>query len=97
MPRSQKKVRYDSLQRIGVGLSRLGTSGAVAIGAYAFALKKEFWPCLDLVDSSECMTMGIFSSGWFQSPQGIDSRECFGAAPVIAASYQKIRARRHWP
>ena len=29
---------YDPLKRIGVGLSRLGTSHAVALGAYAFAL-----------------------------------------------------------
>jgi glucokinase len=29
---------YDPLQRVGVGLSRLGTSQAVAIGAYALAL-----------------------------------------------------------
>jgi predicted NBD/HSP70 family sugar kinase len=28
----------DPLQRIGVGISRLGTSKAVAVGAYAFAL-----------------------------------------------------------
>jgi glucokinase len=33
-------VQYDPLQRIGVGMSRLGTSEAVAIGAYAFALRK---------------------------------------------------------
>jgi len=37
---SKKKVVYDSLQRIGVGISRLGTSEAVAIGAYAYALKQ---------------------------------------------------------
>ena len=40
MPGSRKKVQYDPLQRIGVGMSRLGTSEAVAIGAYAFALRK---------------------------------------------------------
>ena len=38
VPGSTRKVAYDPLQRIGVGLSRLGTSQAVAIGAYAFAL-----------------------------------------------------------
>ena len=38
MPGSGRKVAYDPLKRIGVGLSRLGTSRAVAIGAYAFAL-----------------------------------------------------------
>jgi glucokinase len=40
VPDSKKKVQYDPLQRIGVGMSRLGTSEAVAIGAYAFALRK---------------------------------------------------------
>ncbi len=39
VPASQRKVQYDPLQRIGVGMSRLGTSEAVAIGAYAFALR----------------------------------------------------------
>jgi glucokinase len=38
VPGSDRKVAYDPLQRIGVGLSRLGTSKAVALGAYAFAL-----------------------------------------------------------
>jgi len=33
-------VKYDPLLRVGVGVSRLGTSEAVAIGAYAFALRK---------------------------------------------------------
>ncbi len=40
VPGSRRKVKYDALQRLGVGLSRLGTSEAVAIGAYAFALQK---------------------------------------------------------
>jgi len=35
-----RTLRYDPLQRTGVGLSRLGTSQAVAIGAYAFALSR---------------------------------------------------------
>jgi glucokinase len=35
---TSRKVRFDPLQRTGVGLSRLGTSEAVGIGAYAFAL-----------------------------------------------------------
>jgi glucokinase len=39
VPGSHKKLRYDPLQRTGVGLSRLGTSEATAIGAYAFALQ----------------------------------------------------------
>ena len=38
VPGSSRQVTYDPLKRIGVGLSRLGTSQAVAVGAYAFAL-----------------------------------------------------------
>ena len=38
VPGSARKVAYDPLKRVGVGLSRLGTSRAVALGAYAFAL-----------------------------------------------------------
>ena len=38
IPGSYKSVAYDSLKRTGVGISRLGTSKAVAIGAYTFAL-----------------------------------------------------------
>jgi glucokinase len=40
VPGGTRKVKYDPLPRIGVGISRLGTSQAVAIGAYAFALRK---------------------------------------------------------
>ena len=40
VPGSSRTARYDASPRIGVGLSRLGTSEAVAIGAYAFALQK---------------------------------------------------------
>jgi glucokinase len=40
VPGSRKKTVYDPLQRIGIGVSRLGTSEAVAIGACAFALRK---------------------------------------------------------
>jgi len=40
IPGSQRKLKYDPMARIGVGVSRLGTSEAVAIGAYAFALRK---------------------------------------------------------
>jgi glucokinase len=40
VPGGTRKIRYDALQRIGVGISRLGTSEATAIGAYAFALQK---------------------------------------------------------
>ena len=38
IPGSHRTVRYDPLKRIGVGISRLGTSRAVSLGAYAFAL-----------------------------------------------------------
>jgi len=40
VPGSDRSVVYDPLQRIGVGISRLGTSEAVAVGAYAFAISK---------------------------------------------------------
>ncbi|HNX44426.1 MAG TPA: ROK family protein [Bacteroidales bacterium] len=40
VPGTSLTVSYDPLQRIGVGVSRLGTSRAVSIGAYAFALYK---------------------------------------------------------
>jgi len=40
VPGTTDKVRYDPLPRIGVGMSRLDTSEAVAVGAYAFALQK---------------------------------------------------------
>ncbi len=40
VPGSSRQVKYDPLQRTAVGISCLGTSEAVAIGAYAFALKK---------------------------------------------------------
>jgi glucokinase len=40
VPGSTRKILYDPMQRTAVGLSRLGTSEAVAIGAYAFALSK---------------------------------------------------------
>ncbi len=38
VPGSGRTIRFDGLQRTGVGVSRLGTSEAMAIGAYAFAL-----------------------------------------------------------
>jgi glucokinase len=40
VPGTQRKMKYDPMARTGVGMSRLGTSEAVAIGAYAFALHK---------------------------------------------------------
>jgi glucokinase len=38
VPGTGEKLVYDPLPRVGVGMSRLGTSEAVAIGAYAYAL-----------------------------------------------------------
>jgi glucokinase len=38
VPGGSRQVIYDPLKRVGVGLSRLGTSHAVAVGAYAYAL-----------------------------------------------------------
>jgi glucokinase len=38
-PRPARFIVHDSLPRTGIGLSRLGTSEAVALGAYAFALR----------------------------------------------------------
>jgi glucokinase len=40
VPGTDRKLQYDPLARVGVGMSRLETSEAVAIGAYAFALNK---------------------------------------------------------
>lgn len=37
---TDKKVKYDPSQKIGVGVSKLGTSKAISIGAYAYALHK---------------------------------------------------------
>jgi len=40
VPGSTRTVQYDPLQRTAIGLSRLGTSEAVAIGAYAYAIRQ---------------------------------------------------------
>jgi len=40
VPGSGRKLAYDALPRVGVGVSKLGTSEAVAIGAYAFAISQ---------------------------------------------------------
>ncbi len=40
VPESNRTVTYDPVKRIGVGVSKLGTSKAVALGAYAFALNR---------------------------------------------------------
>jgi len=38
VPKSNNTISYDPLKRIGIGLSKLGTSKAIAIGAYSYAL-----------------------------------------------------------
>ncbi|MBN2410962.1 ROK family protein [candidate division KSB1 bacterium] len=38
VPVTGEKILYDPLKRVGVGISRLGTSRSVSLGAYAFAL-----------------------------------------------------------
>jgi len=40
VPLSSRRVRFDAAPRVGVGITRLGTSEATAIGAYAFALNR---------------------------------------------------------
>jgi glucokinase len=40
VPGGGKRIAYDPLQRVGVGISRLGTSEAVSTGAYAYALDR---------------------------------------------------------
>ena len=40
VPGSSKKIIYDPMSRTGVGISKIGTQKAVALGAYAFALNK---------------------------------------------------------
>lgn len=38
VPETDKMVNYDSAKRIGIAISKLGASKAIALGAYAFAL-----------------------------------------------------------
>ncbi|MFI5379247.1 MAG: ROK family protein [Tepidisphaerales bacterium] len=40
VPGRDRTVKFDALLRVGVGITRLGTSEAIAIGAYAFALDR---------------------------------------------------------
>ncbi len=40
VPGTDRRIAYDPLARIGVGVSRLGTSEAIALGAHAFALQQ---------------------------------------------------------
>jgi glucokinase len=39
VPDSSRKVSHDRMVRTAVGLARLGTSEAISLGAYAFALR----------------------------------------------------------
>jgi len=40
IPFSNKKISYDAMQRIGLGISRLGASRAISLGAYVFAVSR---------------------------------------------------------
>ena len=40
VPFSDQEVWYNPTKRVGVGVTKLGTSSAVAIGAYAFAMEQ---------------------------------------------------------
>jgi len=40
VPRSNRIIKYDDIQRIGIGMSKLGASKAIALGAYAYAIQK---------------------------------------------------------
>ena len=37
---TDKKVKYDPESRLGVGISKIGTSKAISLGAYAFAIQQ---------------------------------------------------------
>lgn len=37
---TDKTIKYDYESRLGVGISKIGTSRAISLGAYAFALNK---------------------------------------------------------
>lgn len=40
IPFTSQKIQYNADKRIGIGLTKLGTSNAIALGAYSLALKK---------------------------------------------------------
>jgi glucokinase len=40
IPFSDRKIKYDEIQRVGIGISQIGASTAIALGAYAFALQQ---------------------------------------------------------
>lgn len=48
VPFSDQKVWYDPTKRIGVGVTKLGTSSAVSVGAYAYAVHQ-----LELMNQNE--------------------------------------------
>ena len=37
---SNRKIKYEPLKRVGVGISKMGAMRAVSISAYAFALSR---------------------------------------------------------
>jgi len=39
VPKSNRSVKHDNAQRIGIGISKLGASKAIALGAYAYAIQ----------------------------------------------------------
>jgi len=40
IPGTNEKIKYDPKPKIGIGISKIGTSKAIALGAYAFALNQ---------------------------------------------------------
>lgn len=40
IPSSKQRITYDPMSRVGVGFSHIGTSKAISIGAYAYALSQ---------------------------------------------------------
>lgn len=40
IPGTDEKIKYDPEPKIGIGISKIGTSKAIALGAYAFALNQ---------------------------------------------------------
>lgn len=40
IPHSKQRITYDPMPRVGVGFSQIGTSRAISIGAYAYALSR---------------------------------------------------------
>ncbi len=79
VPGTQRKVKYDPLQRIGVGMSRLGTSEAVAIGAYAFApLRPDRQSIPALRWSARARNRARSSYSWFPRSGSPSSETCRG-------------------